>query len=161
MERHAWEHLNLKQKPILKMNIFKKSGSEAYMRGIQIIYRDGESDTVNSTDGNLSGTIEFEEFDELVGLTLNVTSESDKRPRRFGLTLMRNANSNSVSYVEPVIEEPQAEEVKAAPNVVQPIPQQVPQGFTYRVHRTKPEGNNFHFPQTWPTIESLQGRTDA
>ena len=31
----------------------------------------------------------------------------------------------------------------------------------YRVHRTKPEGNNFHFPQTWPSIASLQGRTDA
>ena len=136
MERHAWEHLNLQQKPILKVNIFKKRGSEAYMRGLQIIYRDGATDTVNSTDGERAGTVEFEDFDELVGMTLNVTTEGDKRPRRFGLTLMRNSTSNSVSYVAPTIEEPQ-EEVKAPANV-QPIPQQVPAGFTYRVHRTKP-----------------------
>ena len=110
MERHAWESLTLQPKPILKMNIFKKSGSEAYMRGIQIIYRDGASDTVNSTDGGLAGTIDFEDYDELVGMTMNVTSESDKRPRRFGLTLMRDSASNSESYHEPIIEEPVEEE---------------------------------------------------
>ena len=117
MERHAWESLTLQQKPILKMNIFKKAGSEAYMRGIQIIYRDGESDTVNSTDGALAGTVDFEDFDELVGMSLNVTSEGDKRPRRFGLTLLRNAASRTESYVAPVIEEPEVEENKAASNV--------------------------------------------
>ena len=127
------------------MNIFKKSGSEAYMRGIQIIYRDGESDTVNSTDGGLAGTIDFEDYDELVGMTLNVTSESDKRPRRFGLTLMRDSASNSESYTEPIIEEP-VEEEKQPQNMPATEAQQVPAGFSYRVHRTKPEGNSFKFP---------------
>ena len=65
---------------------------------------------MNSTDGGLAGTIDFEDYDELVGLTVNVTSESDKRPRRFGLTLMRDSASNSESYSEPIVEMPAEEE---------------------------------------------------
>ena len=59
------------------------------MRGFQICYRNGEQQTVNSVDGDLSGTVEFNQGDELVGITVKVTTESDKRPRLIGFTLMR------------------------------------------------------------------------
>ena len=72
------------------------------MRGFEIIYQNGSSDTVNSTNGDLVNTIHFEDYDELVGMTVAVTSESDKRPRRFGFSLMRNSESRSESYNEPV-----------------------------------------------------------
>ena len=72
------------------------------MRGFEIIYQNGSSDTINSTNGDLVNTIHFEEYDELVGLTVAVTTESDKRPRRIGFSIMRNAASQSVSYNEPV-----------------------------------------------------------
>ena len=72
------------------------------MRGFEIIYKNGSSDTVNSNNGDLVNTLHFEDYDELVGLTVAVTSESDRRPRQFGFTLMRNYASESESYEEPV-----------------------------------------------------------
>ena len=94
MARHEWESITLQQKPIQKINIYKKPGDgEAYMRGFEIFYHNGSSDTINSNNGDLAGTIMFEEYDELVGLTMSVTSDSDRRPRRFGFTIMRNSAS--------------------------------------------------------------------
>ena len=112
MARHAWDSIMLQQKPIQKINIYKKPGDgEAYMRGFEIIYQNGSSDTINSNNGDLAQTIHFEDYDELVGMTVAVTSESDKRPRRFGFSLMRNSASQSVSWNEPVqaaLQEPQS-----------------------------------------------------
>ena len=50
---------------------------------------------VNDDGGLEAGTIEFEEYDELVGMTVHCTSQSERRPRRFGFTIMRNALSDS------------------------------------------------------------------
>lgn len=65
------------------------------MRGFKITYRNGEEDLINSCTGPCAGTIDFEEGDVLVGLTIQSNSDSDKRPRRFGFTIMRNATSGS------------------------------------------------------------------
>ena len=45
---------------------------------------------VNSVNGIEAETIRFEANDELVGMTCINTSESDKRPRQLGFTLLRN-----------------------------------------------------------------------
>ena len=45
---------------------------------------------IGSDNGVEAGTVDFEENDVFVGMTLQCNSESDKRPRRFGFTLMRN-----------------------------------------------------------------------
>ena len=113
------------------------------------MYRNGMEQLVNDDGGFEAGTVVFEEFDELVGITVQCTSQSERRPRRFGFTIMRNANSES--HVENEVE-------VAAENVGFTAP---PPGFTYRVHRTKPEGNGYQFKQTWPLPENIQGRTDG
>ena len=59
------------------------------MKGFTIEYRDGESDVINSDAGYVAECIEFEEYDELVGITVDQTSENDKKPRRIGFTIMR------------------------------------------------------------------------
>lgn len=61
------------------------------MRGFRIIYLGGNTDIINSDNGNEAGVINFEEFDELVGLNMVTLKEGDTRPRRVGFTLMRNA----------------------------------------------------------------------
>ena len=48
---------------------------------------------INSDSGVEAGTIDFEKFDELVGMTVQCTSSSEKKPRRFGFTVMRNGQS--------------------------------------------------------------------
>ena len=58
------------------------------MRGFKIYYRNGQTDLIGSEDGLDAGTVEFDESDVLVGMTLHCNSESDKRPRRFGFTKM-------------------------------------------------------------------------
>ena len=40
------------------------------------------------------GSIEFEQYDELVGMT--ILSAADKKPRRFGFTVMRNGSSQNL-----------------------------------------------------------------
>ena len=67
--------------------MFKKN--EDYMRGFRILYRNGRSDAVNSTNGVEVGIVNFKEGDELVGFTVVCTSPEDKRPRKIGFTIMR------------------------------------------------------------------------
>ena len=45
---------------------------------------------INSVEGTEAGTIDFEENDFLVGITCLCISTSDKKPRRFGFTVIRN-----------------------------------------------------------------------
>lgn len=40
------------------------------MRGFKITYRNGETDLINSESGPCAGTIDFEEGDVLVGVTI-------------------------------------------------------------------------------------------
>ena len=60
------------------------------MRGFKIVYKNGSDDVIGSDSGIEAGTVTFEENDVLVGMTLQCNSETDKRPRRFGFTVMRN-----------------------------------------------------------------------
>ena len=59
------------------------------MRGFKITYRNGQTDLINSENGIDAGTIEFEDNDVLVGMTVHCNSDSDRRPRKFGFTIMR------------------------------------------------------------------------
>ena len=61
------------------------------MRGFRIVYHGGDTQIINSDNGNEAGVINFEEFDELVGVNMVTLSEGDTRPRRVGFVLMRNA----------------------------------------------------------------------
>ena len=45
---------------------------------------------IGSDNGLDAGTVDFEEGEVLVGMTVECNSESDKRPRRFGFTKMRS-----------------------------------------------------------------------
>ena len=82
------ETLTLQKKAIRKIDIMAKSG-DAYMKGFVITYLDDECDIINSGDGYLAQTIDFGPLDELVGITISETSESDKRPRKIGFTIMK------------------------------------------------------------------------
>jgi len=86
--KFAPETCILQKKAIKKIDIMSKSG-DAYMKGLVITYVDDESDIINSGDGYLVQTIEFGPLDELVGITVDETSESDKRPRKIGFTIMK------------------------------------------------------------------------
>ena len=63
------------------------------MRGFKINYMNGQSDVINSENGTEAGTITFEQYDELVGITVASLSDSDTKPRRIGFTLMRDSAS--------------------------------------------------------------------
>ena len=41
--RYSWNECDLRDSPIQKIMIYRKSGSDAYMRGAEILYRDGET----------------------------------------------------------------------------------------------------------------------
>ena len=45
---------------------------------------------INSSEGPEAGSIEFQENDVLIGITTMCLSDSDKKPRQFGFTVMRN-----------------------------------------------------------------------
>ena len=68
------------------------------MRGFKIFYRDNTDQVINSVEGTHKGTVNFEETDVLVGMTIIFTSESDKRPRKLGFTINRNG---SIIQTEP------------------------------------------------------------
>ena len=85
-ERHAWESVTLQDQPIKKITMFEKNCN--YMKGFRIQYRNGQTDIINADSGTEVGSIEFEPFDELIGMT--VQSASDRKPRKFGFTIMRN-----------------------------------------------------------------------
>ena len=118
--RHEWMTTTLNQTPIEKIEIYKKNNEE-YMRGFKIFYRNGQEQVINSITGIEAETIRFEQNDELVGMTCISTSESDKRPRQLGFTLLRNGQI-----------------IETAPN-----------GCAIS-----------HFSQSWPVVNSLQGRSD-
>ena len=63
------------------------------MRGFRVHYRNGQTTVVNSDQGIEAETIHFEKYDELIGMTVFCTSSSDKKPRRIGFTILRNASS--------------------------------------------------------------------
>ena len=65
------------------------------MRGFRITYRNGQTDLIGSENGIEAGTVDFEASDVLVGLTVQCNSESDKRPRKFGFTILRDSTSDS------------------------------------------------------------------
>ena len=69
----------------------------------------------------------------LVGMTLHCNSESDKRPRKFGFTLMRNPSSFFGATSQNFIP------VAAVSNVGS----QEYLNSGYSVHETKPLGNDF------------------
>ena len=54
---------------------------------------------IGSDNGVLAGTVTCEENDFLVGMTLKCNSESEKRPRKFGFTLMRNYSELMTSVI--------------------------------------------------------------
>ena len=92
MSKHAIQSVTLKQEPIRNIKVFRKS-NDGYLRGFKITYRNGQTDLINSEDGLEAGTIEVEDNEVLVGITLACSSESDKRPRRFGFTFMKSSGS--------------------------------------------------------------------
>ena len=92
LNKYALQSLTLKKFPISNIKIYRKE-SNCYMRGFKITYRNGQTDVIGSDNGIDCGTVDFEENDVLVGMTLQCNSESDKRPRRFGFTVMRNYDS--------------------------------------------------------------------
>ena len=49
---------------------------------------------INSDSCTEVGSVEFEQYDELVGMT--ILSGMDKKPRRFGFTVMRNGSSQNL-----------------------------------------------------------------
>ena len=67
-ERYSWESITLKPCPIEKITVYKKD--DAYLKGFKIIYRNGMEQLVNDDGGVEAGTVVFEEFDELVGITV-------------------------------------------------------------------------------------------
>ena len=91
-QRHAWESFTLRDQQIKSITIIKKS-DDNYTRGFKILYRSGVTDVINSDAGNEAGTIEFDEHDALVGMTV-CTLDDEKRPRKFGFSIMKNANSD-------------------------------------------------------------------
>ena len=108
------------------------------MRGFKITYRDGQSDIINSDNGTESGTFNFEQFDEFVGITVASVSDSETKPRRIGFTLMRNAESPSMKVEYP----------------------DLPQDFQYKPFVTKNVGHQYSSVETWPATASLEGRQD-
>ena len=109
-----------------------KKTDDNYTRGFKITYRSGVTDVINSDAGNEAGTIDFEEHDELVGMTV-CTMEDEKRPRKFGFSIMKSATSEVFQTGFPA----------------------VPQGFQYKLHQTVPKGNDYTYVQTWPTPAAL------
>ena len=109
------------------------------MRGFKIMYRDGQSDIINSDNGTSSGTIDFEQYDEFVGITVASVSDSETKPRRIGFTLMRDNQSPSMRAEFPPL----------------------PELFKYQVYQTLPVGHEFTYSETWPLTASLQNRNDV
>ena len=143
MNRHALQSVTLKALPIAKIQVYGKD-SGSYMRGFRITYRDGQTDLVNSDTGPLSGTIDFQTNDELVGITLACNSQSDKRPRLFGFTIMRNPNTAAAPFP--------AEAVAASAPAEQPSKPPPVAAGEFFVHETKDLGNEFSLNQTWPEV---------
>ena len=96
-KRHEYDSVYLQQSPIQKIVVYKKN--EEYLRGFKIYYQNGQTDLINSDEGPEAGTIDFESGDFLVGVTCMSMSESDKKPRRFGFTVIRNGQ---VHQYEPI-----------------------------------------------------------
>ena len=148
MSRHAIQTVTLQVQPIANIKVFRKE-SDGYMRGFKITYRNGQTDLINSESGPCAGTIDFEEGDVLVGITIQSNSESDKRPRRFGFTIMRNATSGSFQH--------QAAVKAAATTALKRAGSISIEG----VRETDPIGNDFRLIETFPSMASLQGRSDV
>ena len=55
------------------------------MRGLEIVYRDGSTNQINSISGEIKGTVDFGPEDVLVGITLRTTNY----PRQLGIIVMR------------------------------------------------------------------------
>ena len=66
------ESITLKPCPIEKIVVYKKD--DTYLKGFKIMYRNGMEQLVNDDGGFEAGTVVFEEFDELVGITVQCTS---------------------------------------------------------------------------------------
>ena len=49
---------------------------------------------INSDAGHEVGTIDFEEHDEFVGMTVG-TQDEEKRPRKVGFTLMKSSDADA------------------------------------------------------------------
>ena len=58
------------------------------MRGFEIVYRDGESQTIDTLEGEIVGTVDFGPEDVLVGLKIHATGSGEK-PRQLGFMIMR------------------------------------------------------------------------
>ena len=41
--RYSWAEAELHQRPIQKIHVYNKNGSDSYMRGFEIVYRDGST----------------------------------------------------------------------------------------------------------------------
>ena len=87
--RHEWESVQINDFPIENIKILQ--GNSEYMRGFKIFYRNGQHQLIGN-EGDDVGTVNFEENDVLIGMTIRFNSQSDKRPRRFGFTLIRNGS---------------------------------------------------------------------
>ena len=59
------------------------------MRGMRIFYRNGESQIINTQDGEVSGTVHFEEGDVFIGMHFTLHAPDNKKPRRMGITILR------------------------------------------------------------------------
>ena len=86
---HTWETIELHNQPIERIKILGKSGSNDYMRGLQIYYRNGTSQNINTDQGNECATINFEPGDVFIGMTCILSAPDNKKPRRMGITILR------------------------------------------------------------------------
>ena len=87
--RYQWMEVELRNSPIEKIHIYKKNGSDAYMRGFEILYRDEQTQVVNSIEGTCCGVVNLGPNDVLVGCQMKVTNAGELNPRQLGLLVMR------------------------------------------------------------------------
>ena len=83
--RYSWAEAELYQRPIQKIHVYNKHGSDSYMRGFEILYRDGTTQNINSINGEIKGTVDFGPDDILVGMTWRQSSF----PKQIGIMVMR------------------------------------------------------------------------
>ena len=63
------------------------------MRGLKIFYRNGSSQNINTDNGNECATVNFEPGDTFIGMTCILSAPDNKKPRRMGITILRNDGS--------------------------------------------------------------------
>ena len=73
------ESITLQKKSILNIDVFRNDDRFYSLRGFTINYRDGEPDVIGLS-GSSKETVDFEEDDVLVGLTVQTTEYESGLP---------------------------------------------------------------------------------